>query len=81
MCASFVVRVENYYSVTTKHAQKVIIFSALNYSKPHVVRTVYMTVTSKTVLMCSLLFIVILALLFIYCRYIFIIAVLMNDMT
>jgi len=45
------------------------------------VRTVCMTVTSKTVLMCSLLFIVILALLFIYCRYIFIIAVLMNDVT
>jgi len=40
-----------------------------------------MTVTSKTVLVCSLFFIVILALLFIYCRYIFIIAALLNDMT
>jgi len=45
------------------------------------VRNLYMTITSKTVPVCSLFFIIILALLFIYCRYIFIIVVLMNDMT
>ena len=45
------------------------------------VSIVYMTITSKTVPVFSLFFIIILAFLFIYCRYIFIIVVLMNDMT